>query len=250
MATETARLRHSQAASCSRALGYAVLGVPDSDPMDLAGTWVTNLGTDIHAAWQQSLDDWAATKDGVTVETEVICSHAYAETAGHADALVTFPDGHKVCIELKTINGTGFKRMFTGKAEGPRWSAVVQGCLNAAALDANELVIAYLAMESMSQWQADKAGIYDVAQRFSRDVSYNEDDIHRIASHELTRWRDVLVQVDNLEPPERFIPLGDGVNVTITNPETGAWRDAVGKTGKTWQCDYCRYQQTCVADGE
>ncbi|MGH2685310.1 MAG: hypothetical protein ACRDJP_07585, partial [Actinomycetota bacterium] len=57
LAKAGARFRHSNAGGCSRALAYAALSVPESNPMDLAGTFTVNLGRMVHDAWQEALQE-------------------------------------------------------------------------------------------------------------------------------------------------------------------------------------------------
>ena len=165
---EGARMRHSNAAKCSRALSFQLAGFV-AEPIDAAGLHIMNEGQLLHEQVQQALVD----AYGDQCETEVVCTIPAADSAGHIDAVIwTRPPTcqcpeecectpHKVALELKTVGGFAFKAAMgeRGPAEGPRYSAVVQGALNAYAIGADELVIAYLATEAISKQAASRKGV-------------------------------------------------------------------------------------------
>src|SRR5258706_15979381 len=89
--------------------------------MDESGIWVTNLGTIIHAAWQDALRK--RFPDAI-VATEVKVAWRSPQnpdvilTSGHLDATVS-EEGWMTAIEVKTIGGVGF-RQAVGAASGYR----------------------------------------------------------------------------------------------------------------------------------
>ena len=114
--------RGSMAASCSRQIAYRITDTEISNPLTGADYWRFGLGTMVHNQLKPAIDRWLGKEDGVTAieEAEVeLGDYGY----GHVD--LTLKAGDKtIVVELKTINGTGFKKAIGG--EGPRHSALVQ----------------------------------------------------------------------------------------------------------------------------
>ena len=134
--------RGSMAASCSRQIAYRITDTEISNPLTGADYWRFGLGTMVHNQLKPAIDRWLGKEDGVTAieEAEVeLGDYGY----GHVD--LTLKAGDKtIVVELKTINGTGFKKAIGG--EGPRHSALVQGAMYAHASNADLLFICYLTM--------------------------------------------------------------------------------------------------------
>jgi hypothetical protein len=244
--THRGRLWFSSAGKCARALSYQAAGIPQSDPMDLAGTWNVNLGSIIHDRWQESLK---ARFPGAEVEIRVELLDG--DLAGRIDAVVKLPDGRVVVIELKSIGGYGFKAC-VGKArrgaaaEGPRSDHILQGALGGLAVNADEVVIGYLAKECISEKVAD--GLPELA-RFSAEWSFSREDYEPLAKAELDRMAGVLRLADGGTLAARKIPdLPPGAE--ITDPSSGVWRveedGLVVDTGSTWACGFCSWQTTCA----
>lgn len=252
------RFRHSWAGKCARELSYLTLGYEPSEPFDEATYWVFGIGKAIHELWQQRLMDAFP-----GCEVEVNCRIDEMDSSGHIDAVITgdnsgvgVPAGKKVALELKTINGFGFKMAIgaRGKAEGPRDSAIIQGALNAHAVDADELVIVYLALENLSPREAHNKGLKEPWQRFSAEWSWTREQYEPIALAEIARVQQIHKIIDGGNLAPRLIPsLPAGAE--IVDPLKGTWiqRDATGnniaQTGSFWGCAYCSFRSQCVADG-
>ena len=189
-------------------------------------------------------------EEGVTAieEAEVeLGEHGY----GHVD--LTLKAGDKtIVVELKTINGTGFKKAIGG--EGPRHSALVQGAMYAHASNADLLIICYLTMELLSPSWAEARG-FDNTGRFGAEWHFTKEEFTPIAEAEIARLdyiADNLVQGLPHEVPRMFseydpeIPWG----AEIIDPSTGAWvleeDNQLLAKGKTWMCNYCNYQDRCA----
>ena len=190
-AIEGTRLRHSDAGSCARKIGLKVAGYEASDPMDGPGLWVTYLGHIIHEAVQEQIVAAYGTEQ-VGIESTVGWDDLSA--SGHLDALIDIPslpgatkiptrpghDSYRIVLELKTMGGFGFDKSvglnrkayaLTGKPEGPRSSAKLQGALNALAADADELRIGHISLEAVSKQLAEKVKFSD-EQRILAEWSY------------------------------------------------------------------------------
>jgi hypothetical protein len=235
-ADERALFRHSNATNCSRALYYEVNGV-ESEAPDLAGHWVMGLGRLVHDHWQQSvITHYKA--EGWTVSEEVTCYIEECRSAGHADLMLE-RDGERGVVELKTVNGTGFRQCH--EKNKPRFGALVQGALNAYALDADWLLIIYLAMEAMSPGNASRMGLNDPRDRFVKTFAYERPAIEATARVEIARW---AALVEREGPPPRTILDDDGSLISVIDPLNATTLGG----GKTWRCDYCRYRRACIDD--
>ncbi len=257
------RLRHSDAGKCSRYLGYVAAGVPKSDPMDLTGIWNVHLGTMLHDLWQAAL---VARFPDATVETTFGWDDLDASC--HVDALIRWsdpdpdPDSDRALLgdwrtivyELKTIGGYGFKAA-VGKArrgtpaEGPKREHVAQAAMNGLAADADEIVIGYLAKETISNTVG--AGMTDLA-RFAAEWTLTRDEFEPIAVAEKARMAKVLELVDAGSLPARKFPAGSlPPNAEITDPRSGRWEvhaedGTLRDFGTWWACSYCSHRSLCA----
>lgn len=242
--------RGSMAASCSRQIAYRLCDTEPSNPLTGADYWRFGLGTMVHNQLKPAIDRWLDKEEGVTAieEAEVeLGEHGY----GHVD--LTLKAGDKtIVVELKTINGTGFKKAIGG--EGPRHSALVQGAMYAHASNADLLIICYLTMELLSPSWAEARG-FDNTGRFGAEWHFTKEEFTPIAEAEIARLdyiADNLVQGLPHEVPRMFseydpeIPWG----AEIIDPSTGAWvleeDNQLLAKGKTWMCNYCNYQDRCA----
>lgn len=241
------RFRHSDAGKCARAIAYAALDLPASNPMDLSGTWNTNLGTIVHEAWQEAL---AARYPDADIEPKVRTDAG----SGHIDAVVD-TDDKRIAVELKTIGGFAYKLAVgeRGAAQGPKHEHIVQAALNALAVDADEAVIAYLSKEAISVDAAKRKGIGELG-RFCAEWTFDRDAYMPVALAEIARVQGILNLLDEGQLPARKIPdLPTGA--VVTDPASGQWRvtDDDGRildAGTFWMCGYCRFQDTCARTPE
>lgn len=242
------RVRHSDAGKCSRAIAYTAAGVPRSDQMDLAGTWVTSLGTLIHEAWQEAL---AEKFPGASIETKLRIDGL--DASGHADAVIDLPEPVKrILFELKTCGGFSYKMKVgeRGNPEGPSWEHKLQAALNGLAIDADEIVIGYIATEAISKPAAARKKIGELA-RFCAEWSYTREEFEPWALAEQKRLQGILDLLDEGQLAARKfatpeLPAGH----EIIDPATGRWEvkrdDQVVDTGTFWACGYCSFQTVCA----
>lgn len=267
-AVEGSTFRHSWAGSCSRQIGYKIFSTPVSNELSVADHWRFGLGTIVHERWQEILKEvWP----GCEVELKVTIPEI--DSSGHIDAVIRDAEESNppfvTCLELKTIGGFGFKKSIgaRGKAEGPRSSSIIQCALNAYAVDADEMVIVYLAVENLSPRELAKIGVEEW-RRFAAEWTWSRDEFLPIALAEIDRWRQIKSLVDAGALPSRSIPdpeLPPGS--LVVDPLRGGWQltevmssiDAPGQkgtfsklidAGTTWHCLYCPFQQRCAADLE
>lgn len=246
------RWRGSWAGNCARAVGYRTLKVPESDPSSTADIWRMGLGSVVHELLEPAVQRWLETDSTVEVKEEVdvdLGPHAY----GHADLVLKTSDGQTVLLELKTINGFGYK-MAVEKGEGPRHSHILQGAMYANAVDADLLVIGYLAMENISPNRAVRLEIDDIG-RFASEWHYTRDEFVPLAEQEAARLTGIT---DVAHAEQSVVNIGRRFShsdpdvpfpAEIVDPSTGRWQLDL-QYGKTWQCNYCNHQTHCVSEME
>lgn len=258
MAGEGARIRHSWAGNCARQIGYRLTDTPVSNELTIADHWRFGLGHAVHDQLQQVVTD---AFPGATGEVEVFLEDGLL--AGHVDLEIDDVgyngedglDTHtKISVELKTINGFGFKKAVgaRGPADGPRTGAKMQGALNALAGDADEMVVIYLSMENLGPRERDKLGTDEIG-RFCAEWHYTREEWEPWAEAERDRLMGVIAEVDAGVIPPAYIPLEMPEGATIVDPVKGTWTllDAVGHVadaGSTWMCNYCPFQDQCITD--
>ena len=246
-----ARFRHSDAAACSRAVAYAALDLEPTNPMDQAGTFVTQQGHTLHELWQDEME----AQYGDQVEVEVVCGEG--EFAGHIDAVVTDYDTGRdiekvIAIEAKSVGGYAYQSAVgaRGTPEGPRWSAVVQASLNGLAVDADEVKIIYWGRDAISIQTAERKGIPEMA-RVCAEWTLTREEYEPIALREKARVTAILLMVDEATLPARKIPdPALPARHLVVDPRDGSWVERnqeglVVDTGATWHCAYCRWQDMC-----
>ena len=253
---ETMRWRGSWAGMCARMVAYKSLGVEQTNPPSLADYWRMGLGSVVHELLEPAVQKWVADSPGLTAEEEVDVTFD-SEGYGHVDMVLTTEGGQKVVLELKTINGFGFKRAVEDH-EGPRHSHILQGSMYANALDADLLIIGYLAMELISPGRAASKGIDDVG-RFAAEWHFTRDEFVPLAQEEERRLAGITTEVhrqgDATVIPRRFSLSDPDIPfpAEIKDAHSGTWelRDNEGHSldiGRAWQCRYCDYQKRCVSD--
>lgn len=250
------RLRASWAGDCARALAYHVKGVEITDPPTVADVWRFNIGTLLHNHIQASI---MAAFPGSQIEVKVRFSE---DGSGHMDLLVVRPDGTTVSVEVKTINGTGFRRMMQPGGEGMRVKYLFQGAINAAAMDPqpDELVVAVFSLECLSPGEAGKLQVRNEYERFACQWTYPKQTYTAIAEREIRRMQRVVELVDEsddgyLNVP-RLLPDPKLPKHRVSNPSKGtlsildrSGENEIGK-GWAWNCGYCSFQQQCIEDHE
>lgn len=230
--------RYSDAGQCARKIGFASLGYRQTEPMDLAGDWVTYLGTLVHEKLQEALQErWP------DAEIEGKSSHMDL-TSGHFDALVKLPDGRDVLYELKTKGTYGFdlsvgilrKQWKRADPEGPGMGAKIQGALNAVAAGADLLVIGVIGFEAISKGFAEKIGCSE-EDRIMAEWHYTREEFEPWALAELDRLREVKEVLDASTLPARW-GLDDDMEHTEFDPAKGKF-----------PCTYCSYKSLCEFAG-
>ena len=244
--------RGSWAGMCARKVAYMTLGEKQTDPPTTADYWRMGLGSVVHELLEPAIQQWLDTDESVTVEEEI--SVKLGEHGnGHIDMVLNTTDGKKIVLELKTINGFGYK-MSVEKGEGPRHSHVLQGSMYAHAVDADLLVIGYLSMENISPKRAESFGIDDIG-RFASEWHYPKAEFTQWAVDETARLEGIVLTAhadgSAMDIPRRFAHSDPDIPfpAEISDPRSGAWTHGTG-FGRAWQCRYCDYQTRCISEME
>ncbi len=242
---------------CDRQLYYALAGTPESNPSDLADAWRFELGHRVHDMAQEMVARcWPGGENEVNVDLNTIGIPGSA----HVDTVIDH-EGHKTVVEIKSATGYSFKMAtttFGGPPEGPKFSAILQGAMAAAAISAERLVIVNFALENLSKsWAYGEAPVT----RFAGEWHYMVSDLQPAIDYEVQRVADILKFVELEEVPEPYVhdpgevavgKLAEGAR--ITDPSKGLWiveneEEEIVDTGKYWLCGYCEYRDTCMKEG-
>lgn len=271
-------IRLGWAGQCARSIGYKLMGTPATNPTDLAGYWRMGLGTMVHEHLQETLQK---AFPGAEIEKVVDASHDEimgVPTSGRTDVFIVDDEaGKRICIEVKTINGFGFKMAVgaRGVPEGPRSGALFQAALNGRAHGADEVVVLNLSLECLSDRElaalaSRVGGEPDSHRKFVAEWSYSMSELDEMVDRELARLAKIVTMTDarvealENEPdpnadveaplPPRSIPLEMPARARITDPMKGAWQVVadgnVMDAGTVWMCaNYCEFRDQCVKDG-
>lgn len=264
MAVPGRRWRASWASNrCDRQLGYHMRGDEVSEPLQLVDHYRFNLGHQMHEQFQASAIK-VLTAQGWRVQVEPkIDLMPEVDGAAHCDLILErkpplFTSELGV-IEIKTINGFGFKKTactFRGTPPtGPHMDHVIQAAVPAWRIGADWLRIIYLSMECMSPDLAAWTGTSGIG-RFCAEWTLTSEQFTPLAEREAQRVALMTQLVDAGRLPDRQLWDNelDGGRPIVTDPKTGSGLiynldGTVSKAFKTWRCGYCPFQQKCIDDG-
>ena len=239
---------------CDRQLFYAMAGVERPIP-NIADAYRMSLGTLVHSGLEDAIK---TAFPNAEFEVQVDLTSIGVAGSAHAD-IVTYLDQTQrkvdAVVEVKTVNGFGFKSMatdFKGPAQGPRSGHVLQAALSALALDADRVVVAYLSMENLSPGMS-KYVQSDIG-RFAAEWHYSRDEYETLARKEIARIQRVIewLGIPDLIPPTTVHDdnIPDGAYISTPGLWIKAEDGQITDTGKVWYCDYCDFKDRCVADTE
>jgi hypothetical protein len=246
-------------ARCDRQLWYKMTKTPSSNPITLADNWRFWLGKLVHEHFQAAILERLSER--YTVEAEAVVDLRPAiDGSARMDLFLREPgSNYKIALELKTINGMGFKShacTFRGKApEGPRYDHVVQSAVAARALDCDEIKIVYLSLENVGKELATFINADEIG-RFAAEWTLTRDEYAPIADLEARRVAAVsmMAKSDILTDRQMWDPeLPQTGRVIVSDPKKGtglvtALDGTKLDTFKTWRCHYCDFQDTCAGD--
>ena len=229
--------RYSDAGKCGRAMGYSALGY-EGEPFDAAGTLVTTAGTYIHELVQAAIEKrFPGSKFEVPTSLYI--------TSGHCDGIIETEEYGRVLYELKTMNGTGYRRsvgltttsLAKNGPEGPRFSTILQSALNAQANDCDVIVIGHIGLEAVSRGVASRLGLNDWL-RFISEFIIPKEIWEPLADEEISRQFQMVDAIKEGYLPDRFAVV-EMDTILELDPESDRY----------WQCGYCSYREQCIQDG-
>ena len=247
---------------CDRALYYGMAGTPESEPPGLADVWRFGLGHKVHEMLQDVLTDMYPDADA---EVAVDLRDIGVPGSAHADVIINHDHNNKkmkLVVEVKTKSGYPFKDRATrwhGPPKGPELGELIQAGLTAEAVDADGIIILYLALENVGkQWAGNWTDTE--ANRFSAEWHYSMAELKPILDAErerIARIYGVINNPDHRKPPRMLRGDGEAPDGSeIQDPANGMWvklesptSRTIEDTGSTWRCAYCRWQGTCMSDG-
>ena len=159
-------------------------------------------------------------------------------------------------IEIKTANGFSFRSKSAARSrrsgdlppEGPADNAVRQVSLAGMALDADWVVVMYLALERNTK--------ADGLRQVVAEWTLTRPEYTEIARNEIARVQSVAKAIEEGRLIRRHAPeMPKGAE--IIEPESASWmswNDAgePAEAGNIWNgkyCDYCRFNTRCREDG-
>ena len=239
---------------CNRALWYALKGEPKSNPPDAASEWQFKLGHIVHDLVQSIAPALFPDGDPV-IEPAIDLRVIGIPGSAHADMIVTYKD-RRVLVEMKSINGFGYKRAattFSGPPEGPRSGHVIQAALAAKAAECDAVCLVYFSLENVSPRMASTYSDSPIG-RFTCEWHYTVEELEPIIQTETARVNGIISALEADRPqPRHLVDHGIPEGAKITDPESGLWTVVDGRsitdTGDTWMCGYCDYKDKCIADG-
>lgn len=246
------KVRASWAGDCAHAVALHVAGVEPTDPPTVADAWRFNIGTLVHEQVQAAIEKaFPGSRSEVKVR---IGEHG----SGHMDLWVVKPDGETWSVEIKTINGTGFRRSTSRRdPEGVRIKYAMQGALNAYSHDPqpDHLLIAVFSLETMSTKEADKNLLPDEYSRFAAQYTFTRDEYTTLALDEIARLERIVTVTEERGSdyvprliPDPFLP-----HHKVRDPRKGLLsvlddNDREIGIGHTWHCGYCPFQSHCCEE--
>ena len=255
--------RGSYAASCSRQIWYKMTGVEETDSNSIADHWRMDLGSLVHEGLQSAISEVMPRAEH---EVKVNLNSVGLAGSMHIDSVNFLTESVCETVEIKTINGFGYKTSVTtmkGGPHGPRESAVVQAALGACAyqeahpeLFVSGARIVYLALENIAPSFATKIGLGGEVGRFCSEWFIPLAQCKVIVQRERDRIDVMIGQHTNGEWVDPIIPLHpletdrDPVKIRVKNPKTGAAVTNGGAGASSWQCNYCSHQSQCIQDHE
>lgn len=243
-------LRYSSSYGCARQQSYAAFEVKPTEPMDVAGAWVTGLGTIIHEALQEAIG-----RKYPNAQFEV-ASGFDGVISGSCDALIPAADMGEdwvdgdVLYELKTMGTFSFDKQVGWNRmrgefkypEGPAEKAITQAGMNALGIERSTgatitwIVLGSITFEALSKQKATRMGVTD-DNRILAEFWIHRDEWEPLAIRELER----MMQIGNLVTSGYIADRSardDVGNIIPLDPE-----------GRAWQCEYCAFKTLCMSDG-
>ncbi len=244
--------RVSDSGACIRKRTLSAFDAMESEEYSTQTYMAFEIGNAIHKSIQDALDcdgnGWYFEAEVPIDLTEVSkkVGHGVEEfgLSGHCDGIITQNGSEiKTIVEIKTVSGYAAKLAwpYPGRDEGPKREHVAQASLYALGIEAESILLVYVAKESdyrvgvkagdMMQWEF---GLHETTDYWGGQTPYD------IAMQELRHFQYAarFYAKDQIAPA--FVPNDHGELVLVHDrPEY------MQKGGKPWNCAYCQYNTVC-----
>lgn len=249
--------RVSDSGACIRKRTLSALDAMESEEYSAQTYMAFEIGNAIHASIQAALETdgngWYFEAEVPIDLTEVSkkVGHGVEEfgLSGHCDGIITQNgSGIKTIVEIKTVSGYAAKLAWPymrggkgGNDAGPKREHVAQVTLYALGIEADSIMIVYVAKESdyrsgikagdMMQWHF---GLHETNDYWNGQTPYD------IAMDELRHFQYAARYYAKDQIAPAFVPNDHGELVLVHDrPEY------MQKGGKPWNCAYCQYNTVC-----
>ena len=235
-------MRVSDSGACERKRAFAGLGIAPSETPDVQTLLAFHMGESIHEFIQEAFLAQSVA-GGVEAEAEVkvdLSEVTGVSLSGSADLVVTYQDGHKVVLEFKSASAYGAK---LAKSE-PKWDHVGQAGLYAKGLNADAVLIVYIAKESSFRAKIRAGDVFTHYYEWDDEV-FEAQTLSSVVELELERFRrsEKAIKAKRIPVP---IVLQDGNTFGMVEVPAPFGRPA---KGKHWECRYCLYNGYCASKG-
>ena len=235
-------LRCSDAGSCERQRGFNAINAKPTEHRSAETMLAFELGNAIH----ESLQEMMLQLDGfnTAIEVPVDLSGWGVSLSGHCDAVMTNSEGKCMVVEIKTMSGYGAVRHFVG---GPKREHVAQAGLYAAGLDANAILIIYVAKEAAyrKSLSVRPGQIMQWYYELDEEV-YPDESVRDVMQMELNRFARVESELSKNRLPEPLVQ--DEETLEMFRVDLPGPFDQPSKHHH-WECRYCVYNSACVEHG-
>lgn len=244
--------RVSDSGACIRKRTFSAFGARESDEFSSQTYMAFEIGNAIHKSIQDALEcdgnGWYFESEVPIDLTEVSkkVGHGVEEfgLSGHCDGIITnIEQNTRTILEIKTVSGYAAKLAwpYPGRDEGPKREHVSQATLYALGVEAESILLVYVAKESdyrvgvkagdMMQWEF---GLHETTDYWGGQTPYD------LAMQELRHFQYAgrYYAKDQIAPA--FVPRDNGELVLVHDRPEYQQKGAV-----PWNCAYCNYNTTC-----
>ena len=244
--------RVSSSGKCIRARTLEAHGAMESDEFSSQTYMAFEIGNAVHKSIQDALDcdgnGWYFEAEVPIDLTEVSkkVGHGIEEfgLSGHCDGIITQNgSGIKTIVEIKTVSGYAAKLAwpYPGNDAGPKREHVAQATLYALGVEAESIMLVYVAKEGdyRSGIKAGDIMQWDFHLHETTDY-WNGQTPYDIAMNELRHFQYANRYFSKGQVAPALVPNDDGeLKLIIDRPEY------MQKGGKPWNCSYCNYNTMC-----
>lgn len=234
-------LRCSTAGSCERQSALDAIHAMPTEIRSSETLLAFEVGNAIHASLQKmllALDDY-----DVSVEVPVDLSSTGVSLSGHCDALLVDAYGRRIVVEIKTMSGYGASQTF---GSSPKREHVAQAGLYALGLEADAVLIVYVAKESDRGWKVRPGQIAQWYYELDEEVFENQS-VRDVVESELARFSRIQFYLNDGMLPRPLVQDSNKDYEMFCVDLPGPF----GRPSKNhhWECRYCVYNSACAELG-